>query len=278
MKSKKVIQIGLKDITKAGLEIKANKGKAETHHIIGNPNYELAKSKLMTRVLQFSLQEIEIPFMGPKNSLFNSIVSRRFASSDKVTNTLRDLVSQLTRLYHVSITERNQYVDVAIKRITKEHSLSGDDESKLRKEISFILNDGILKTFRDNVGRQIPVPDASAMAGIVTQMIGNLTKVLKSGKSLIDTDSLVQLVKSYVIVERRAHLSASEFDKRQIFDELTGMTTKVSKDPLMSLLIKNRMEYTQNAASQTIRMSAGKFSELINNPIIKITATDIKTQ
>lgn len=277
MNNKRIVSIGLKDISKADLEVKKISTKGETHHIIGHPNYEISKSKLATRLLQFGLQEIEIPFAGPKNSLFESLISRRYASPEKVAETLRDLISQLTRLYHVSVTERNQYIDVAIDKLNKEYSLSADDTKKLRDDITFILNDGISKTFRDNIGRQVPIPEATAMAGMVTTMTNKMKDVLSSGASLIDVEGLAALLRQYIIIERRAELSASEFDKRQIFDELTGMTTKIANDPLLCMLIKNRMEYTTNASSQTVRMSSSKFAELINTPILSIEAVSVDT-
>lgn len=275
MNKKNIIEIGLRDITKADLEIKSASTPEIANHIIGGPNYELIKSTLITRVLGFSMQEVDIPFAGPKNSLFESLTSRRFATPEKVAETLKDLVSQLTRLYHVSITERKQYVEVALERIAREYSLDVEETKTLTEDIDFILNDGIKKTFRDNIGRQIPVPEASSMASLVGIMIAKIIDTLNAGKSLISTFALTELIRDYAVVERRAALATSEFDKRQTFDELTALTKKISVDPLLCLLVKNRLEYTINASSPTIRMSVIKFAELINTSVVELRAIDI---
>lgn len=276
-KRKSLVNIGLKDITKADLEIKSVKPSTETHRLIGAPTYELLKSKLITKLMHFGLSEIEIPFAGPKNSLFESMTSRRFATNERVAETLKDLVSQLTRLYHVSMAERALYVDVALERIATEYSLKVDEREALRKDIDFILTDGIKKTFRDNVGRQVPIPEASAMATLVNLMIARMKASLVAGKSLIDVKALTDLISSYSITERRAFLASSEFDKRQIFDELSALTKGISEVPALCMLVKNRLEYSTNAASQTVKLSVLKFAELLNTPVLNISGIDIST-
>lgn len=272
-----VVQIGLKEVNKADLEIKKSNSQEEAHHTIGRANYELLKARLLTDTLSYAMQEMEIPFAGPKNSVLDAILTKRFPSAEKVGETLKDLISQLTRLYHFGTVERAKYIAIAVEKIAKEHSLTQEQTADLAQSIEFIVGDGVKKTFRDNVGRQIPIPDASTMAASAEAATKLLKDTVSKGAPVVNVKSLISMLRKYAIIERRAHLATSEFDKRQIFDELTKLTEDIASDPALSLLIKNRMEYTINASSPMVRLSMARFTDLINVPVLKLDLMSIDT-
>lgn len=273
----KLVQIGLKDVTKVDLEIRKNKEKKVDVHVIGSANHELMKSRMLTKFLDASMNEIELPFIGKTSDRLSDVLNKKYDSADKVAEVIQSVITQMTKSYHMSVQEREKYTAAAVNSLNETLALSDEDKASLMKEINFILKDGLVKNFRDNIGRNIAIPEASTMAELAETLSTTISEAVNKGSRFVDVEKLVKIVAHYSVIEKRAETATSDFDRRSLHEELAKLTKDLASDPTIALIVRNRIEFSMNASSGVIKVTMGKFAELMNMPLVNFEVLDNST-
>lgn len=305
-KGKKVISVGLNSVTKAGLTV--TDASAE-HHVrnLHDPNYEHVKARLVSLVLDRALENVAIPFNGNVQGSVMHAFQSRYPSRQAAQDTMTYIVTQVTKAFHESKEARKLAVKDAVDAFARTEegiaffssalskaqsdpdyaaSLFKDVKMDLTQpknqaaalkmlargleaDMTNILTDGLTKSMRDNFGRNVAIPESTNMANTVESIITSTHARFETEESLVDVSMTIELLRSYLTIERRALNATSEFERTELYRALTELRKDITKDYVVSNILKNRIEYSHNSQTPMFSVSLNTFAKGANDSLVE---------
>lgn len=230
-------------------------------------DFETLESDLFKMELNQAFTNVSIPHIGDVKEMTRDTlldVLNDHPDAAAIESMLRNIIMFTSAQFYAAKSERNALLSAAVDHITDVHALTPEQVNDISDDLSYILNDGHIKHFRDSFGRSLKVPEATELGRVLT-MASQLTRdSILGGNLFSDMVSLEHLVQSYSNLEKRAFYAATDIEKSYITDSATGLAASIQENPVAAAFMVNRLAFSHNASKQTIQIPMMTFAAILN--------------
>lgn len=282
----KPVTARLNGLTKTGIQLVNHTNPEPVARLSGDYNYVTLFARLYEFSLKFATERVKIPFYSDSiEAAISSLFDKSSSDYRKTWNFLVDNISRLADTYHAGLAQRSGILEDVMIRL-KDSSLGStqitreDDAARLleslRKDLEFVLLDGMKKSVRDTFGRTIPIDESLAYDALIAETASTVATASQKNIPFISFSSHKEFLLQLASLEKRAVLSTGDHARSQLLSSAAALTAQAKGDPAVALLTKNRMEFILNSGTDLVEVSMGDLTSAFSANVITLSKAKVQ--